>query len=104
MDGEECSCDVMDTAGQEDYSAIRLLNFEEIFFLYTRGMFLKNSWQKQGNPVNCLKNIVSLQSLFPTLFCLGKWKTYYGLDFPIIVIQTSGLPWILPQLGKIFAR
>nr|CAD2186971.1 unnamed protein product [Meloidogyne enterolobii]CAD2187739.1 unnamed protein product [Meloidogyne enterolobii] len=23
LDGEECSCDVMDTAGQEDYSAIR---------------------------------------------------------------------------------
>lgn len=32
LDGEECSIDILDTAGQEDYSAIRFCSFLYIFF------------------------------------------------------------------------
>lgn len=34
LDGEDCSVDILDTAGQEDYSAIRYLQLKMLIFTF----------------------------------------------------------------------
>uniref|UniRef100_A0A915P0Z7 Uncharacterized protein n=1 Tax=Meloidogyne floridensis TaxID=298350 RepID=A0A915P0Z7_9BILA len=76
LDGEECSCDVMDTAGQEDYSAIRkrvVLDGEECScdVMDTAGQedysAIRDNYYRSGEAFVCVFSITDPDSFDQTI-------------------------------------
>ena len=61
LDGEECSVDILDTAGQEDYSAIR---FRKIIFLF---YIFRDNYYRSGEGFICVFSITDPESFDQTL-------------------------------------
>ena len=52
LDGEEVQIDILDTAGQEDYAAIRDNYFRYNFFSKTAGEFFHWNWPTKPGPLS----------------------------------------------------